>query len=67
MKRYKIIERAYKDQLENEVNAAVEEGYTPLGGISCYNLHSGTPVYVQAMYMTADELKQAELTAASIY
>ena len=46
--RYQILESKYVDQLAAEVNAAIEDGWVPQGGVMAYN-HNGEPIYYQAV------------------
>lgn len=54
---YQVIEGSYIKELEELVASAIEEGWTPLGGVSAYSivrnsLHGGQEIdtyYAQAM------------------
>lgn len=49
-KPYIVVEATAPYHLENTVNANVEKGYEPVGGISFHKNQYGPDLYIQAMF-----------------
>lgn len=53
--KYKLIEELYPVDLEREVNAAIERGWEPIGGVSVVHYSGGGDFYYQAVVFGGKE------------
>lgn len=53
--RYKIIEEIYPADLEREVNKAIKQGFTPIGGVCCDTAYGSGSYFYQAMVLGGEE------------
>lgn len=62
MKLYKIVHKATAASLEDSVQNFVDQGWVPLGGVSCSptTLHEGTTVWAQALVREVESRGQPD-------
>lgn len=53
--KYKIIEELYSVDLEREVNIAIKQGWTPIGGVCVDSTYGGGTTLSQAMLFGGEE------------
>lgn len=53
--KYKIIEEIYRFDLEREVNAAIKQGWRPIGGVCSDTAYGGGSYLYQAMVLGGEE------------
>jgi hypothetical protein len=50
---YKIIRASSEDQLENEINRYIRNGWVPVGGVAVFRFSAGTyEFFIQAIIKT---------------